>query len=113
MQLDFAASALLGGVDDAGVKGTRIYVHAHGALIELTRIKDPMDGFERVDGAGVRRIHLDGLSGFDGGFTQSDVLMHDVKILDEQPADGNGHPAVLVAVIVHGTGLSDFPADGD
>jgi hypothetical protein len=51
VQLDFAASALLGRVNDASVEGTRIYVQAHGSLIELTRIKDPVDRFKRVDGA--------------------------------------------------------------
>jgi hypothetical protein len=83
VQFDFAAGALLGRVDDTGVEGTRIYVHAYGALIELTRIEDAVDRFKRVDGARLRRIHLDGFRGFDGGPAQSDVLMHDVKILDE------------------------------
>ena len=39
--------------------------------------------------------------------------MHHMKILDQQAADGDGHPAVLVAVVVDGTGLADFPADGN
>ena len=88
-------------------------MQADGALVEFAGIEDAMDGLEGVDGAGMRGIHLDGFRGLDRGFAESDVLMHDVKILDQQTADGDGHPAVLVAVVVDGTGLADFPADGD
>jgi hypothetical protein len=35
-----------------------------------------------------------------------------VKILDAQLADGDGHPAILSAVIVNAAGLAQFPADG-
>jgi len=113
VQFDFAARALLGGVDHAGVEGTGIDVQADGALVEFAGIEDPVNGFERIDGAGVRGIHLYGLGGRNRAFAAGDILMHDVKILDEQTADGDGHPAVLVAVIVHGAGLADFPADGE
>ena len=112
MELDFAARALLGGVNDAGVEGAGIDVQADGALIKLARIEDAVNGFERVDGAGVRGVHLDRVGGLDGGFALGDILLHDVKIFDQQTAERDGHPAVLVAVIVDGTGLADFPADG-
>ena len=111
--MDFAAGALLGGVNDAGIERTRIYMQAHGALIELARIEDTVDRFERVDGARLRHIHLDGFGGLDGAFAENDVLMHNVEVLDQQTADGDCHPAVLVAVVVDGTGLADLPADGD
>jgi len=113
VELDFAARALLGGVDDAGVEGTGIDVHADGALVEFARIEYAMDRRERVDGAGVRHVHLDRPGGLDGGFAGGDVLMDDVIIFYEQPADGDGHPAILVFVVVDGTDLADFPADGD
>ena len=113
VQLDFAAGALFGGVDHASVEGAGVDVQADRALIELAGIEDTMDRLERVDGAGVRGVHLDGFRGFDGGFAESDVLMHDVKILHQQAADGDSHPTVLVAVVVDGTDLSDFPADGN
>ena len=34
------------------------------------------------------------------------------EILDFQAADGRGHPAVLIAMIVDAAVLADFPADG-
>lgn len=38
--------------------------------------------------------------------------MFDAKILDFQAADGRGHPAILIAMIVNAARLTDFPADG-
>ncbi len=38
--------------------------------------------------------------------------MENVKIFHQQAADGDGHPAVLVAVVVNRTGLTDLPANG-
>ena len=58
VQLDFAAGTLLGGVHDAGVERAGIDVKADSALIELAGIKDAMDGRERVNGAGMRDVHL-------------------------------------------------------
>jgi hypothetical protein len=112
VELDLAASALLGGVDDASIERTGIDVEADGALIEFTGIQDAVDGSQGVDGAGVRHIHLHDVGGLDGGFAVGEILMHDVKILYLQAADGNGHPAVLVAVVVDGADLAYFPADG-
>jgi hypothetical protein len=113
VEVDFAAGALFGGVDDAGVEGARVDVDADGTLVEVAGIEDAVDGLLRIDGARLRDIHLDSFGGLDGGFPEGEVLMEDVKIFDEQAANGDGHPAILVAVVVHGTGLADFPADGD
>jgi hypothetical protein len=112
MKLDFAARALLGGVDDAGVKRTGVDVQTNGALIECAGIEDAVNGFEWIDGAGVRGVHLHDFGGPDDGLAESDVLPYDMKVFDQQPTDGYGHPAILVAMIVHGTGLADFPANG-
>ena len=38
VEADFAAGALLGGVDDAGVEGAGVDVEADGALVEFARI---------------------------------------------------------------------------
>jgi len=50
VQVNFAAGALLGGVDHAGVEGTGVDVQADGPLIKFTWIEDTVDGLERVDG---------------------------------------------------------------
>jgi hypothetical protein len=111
--LDVSAGTLLGGVNDAGVKRTGINVQAHGALVKFAGIKNTVDGLQRIDGARMRRIHLDGFGGLNGAFAGRDVLMNDVKIFDEQTADRDGHPAILVAMVVDGAGLANLPADGE
>ena len=113
MEGDLATGALLGGIDDASVEGARIHVQADGALVEVTRIEDAVNWLERIDGAGMSQIHLDGFGGFDMAFAGCNILMHDMKVFNEQAADGDGHPAILVAVVVDRTGLADFPADGN
>ena len=113
VQFDFAAGALLCGIDDAGIEGPGINVNTDGALVEFSRIENAMDRRQRVDGTGVRGIHLYGFSGLDGAFAGSNILMNDMVVLDHQTADGDGHPAVLVAVVVDGTGVTDLPANGD
>ena len=42
----------------------------------------------------------------------SQILMNQMKILHLQAPDGNRHPAILVAMIVHRTRLPDLPANG-
>src|SRR5580700_9158519 len=113
MQFYFAARALLSGVDDASVEGPRIHVQADRALVEIVGIEDAVNGLERVDGAGVRGIHLNGFAGLEAACSASDVLVHDVKILDQKTADGDSHPAVLIFMVVNGAGLADLPADGE
>src|ERR1700682_2134460 len=96
VQSDFAARALLGGVYDAGIEGAGIHVQADGTLVELTRIEHSVNGRERIDSTWVGHIHFNDFGGVDCAFAGADVLMHDVKILHLQPADRDGHPAVLV-----------------
>lgn len=40
------------------------------------------------------------------------MAVFDTEILDLEAADGGGHPAILVAMIVNAGELADFPADG-
>ena len=80
MEADFAAGALLGGVDDAGVEGAGIDVEADGALVEFARIQNAVNRRERVDGAGLQDIHLNNFSGVDCAFAGGNVLLHDVEI---------------------------------
>jgi hypothetical protein len=87
-------------------------VQADGALVELARIDHAMHGISGVDGAGVSDIHFDGVGGFEAGPALLQILMNQMKVFHLQAADGDSHPAILVAMVVHGAGLADFPANG-
>src|ERR1700680_4553106 len=58
VQFDHAAGALLLRVDHAGVKGAGIDVQAYRPLAEFTGIVDPVDGLQRIDGAGLEWVHF-------------------------------------------------------
>jgi hypothetical protein len=112
VELYCPACPLFGRVHHAGIEGPRIHVQADGALVEFARIHHAMNGIGWVDGAGMRDIHLDRVGGFEPAGSTIQVLMNEMKIFHVQTADGNGHPAILVAMIVHRTGLADLPANG-
>lgn len=61
---------------------------------------------------GMRAIHFVNLRGNDFARAAARVLVLDAEVLNLQPADGSGHPAILVAMIVNAAVLADFPADG-
>jgi hypothetical protein len=113
MQLNFATGAVLGGVDETAVEGARVDVEADGALVELAGVENTMYRLEGIDGAGMRGVHLDGVGGLDRALAKGKILVKHAKILDQQTADGDGHPTILVFVVVHGAGLADLPADGE
>lgn len=112
VQLDFSASALFGGVHHAGIEGARIDVQADRALVEFAGIQHTMNGFLGIDGAGLGDIHLNDLGQLQFAAAGGDVLVYDMEILYLQTADGYGHPTILIAMIVDGTGLPDLPTDG-
>jgi len=58
VELDFAAGALIGRIDDAGVERAGVDVQADCPLIEFARIENAVHGLERINGAGLSRIHL-------------------------------------------------------
>lgn len=87
-------------------------MEAHRALLELARIHHAMHGIGWVDRTGVRQIHLDGIERFEPAASSLQILVDEVKVFDQEARDGNRHPAILIAMIVHGTGLPGFPADG-
>jgi hypothetical protein len=60
---------------------------------------------------GMRGVHLVDFRGDDFASAAACVFFVDAEILDFQAADGRGHPAILIAVIVDATVLADFPAD--
>ena len=57
-------------------------------------------------------VHFVDFRGDDFASAAGSVFLFYTKILDFQAADGSGHPAVLVAMIVDAAVLADFPADG-
>ncbi len=71
-----------------------------------------MNGFEGIDVHGMGAVHLVDFRGDDLACAAGCVFLFDAKILDFQAADGSGHPAILIAVIVDTAVLADFPADG-
>ena len=112
MQLDLAAGSLLGGVNHAAVKRAGIDVQADRALVEVAGIVDAVHGFERVHGAGMGWIHFHGVGGLELAFTLVDALMEHSVVFYQKASYRYCHPAVLVAMVVDGTHLPDFPADG-
>jgi hypothetical protein len=81
VQTDFAAGPLFGGIDHAGIEGAGIDVEANRALVEFAGIEDAVYGRERVNGAGLRDIHLNNLSGMNDAFAGGNVLTHHMEIL--------------------------------
>ncbi len=61
---------------------------------------------------GMRAVHLVDFRGNDFAGAAARVFLFDTKILDFQAADGCGHPAILIAMIVDAAVLTDFPANG-
>ncbi len=114
MQRDVGVGAFFALVNFAGVERFRVDVNADGALVEFGKIQNLVHGFERVDVRGMRCVHVVNVGREDvtNGCRVHRVLIGDAEILDAQFSDWRGHPAILVAMIVHAAGLSDFPADG-
>ena len=71
-----------------------------------------MDRLERIYVDGMRGVHFVDFGGDDLAGAAGSVFFVDAEILDFQAADGGGHPAVLIAMIVNAAVLADFPADG-
>ncbi len=61
---------------------------------------------------GMRSVHLVDFRGNDFAGAAGGIFFIDAEILDFQAADGGGHPAVLIAMIVDAAVLSNFPTDG-
>jgi hypothetical protein len=59
----------------------------------------------------MRSIHFVDFRGNDFAGAAGGVFLFDAKILDFQAADGSGHPAILITMIVNPAVLADFPAD--
>jgi len=110
-----AVGALFELVDFAGVERLGVNVDADGALIVFGEVENLMDGFEGIDVDGICGIHFVDVGGGEStgaGVVGGGMVVFDAEILDLEAADGSGHPAILVAMIVDAGELADFPADG-
>ena len=87
-------------------------MNAGGALVELRKIEHLMDRLFALNGPGMVVIHDVGRAGREAAGAGGGILAVDAEILDAELADGDGHPAILSAMIVNAAGLADFPADG-
>jgi hypothetical protein len=112
VERDVAVGAFFALIDFATVERLGIDVNADGALLEFRKIQDLMNGFKGIDVNGMSAVHLVDFRGDDLAGATGGVFLFDAKILDFQPADGSGHPAILIAMIVDTAVLADFPADG-
>ena len=70
VELDFAAGALIGRIDDAGVERAGVDVQADCPLIEFARIENAVHGLEGINRTGLSWIHLNRVGGlqFAGSF---------------------------------------------
>jgi len=76
-------------------------MQTHGPLIELARIVDAVHRIRGIDGAGMGRIHFHRVGGYQPADTFFNILRNQVVILNQKTACGYGHPAILIAVIMH------------
>ena len=63
VELDFAAGALIGGIDDAGIEGAGIDVQADCPLIEFAGIENAVHGLQGINRTGLSWIHLNRVGG--------------------------------------------------
>src|SRR5579872_5293147 len=82
MQADLTARPLFGRVDNAGIKWTGVNVKADGSLIELARVQYSMDRIGGIDGARMGDVHLDSIQRLQAARPATNVLMHQVEILN-------------------------------
>ena len=113
MQLDHAASALLGRIHNTGIERARINMQTYRALTEMLRIEHAMHRIGGIDRAGMSWIHFDSVGRSELGLSVIEVLRNQVKIFDQKAADWNLHPAILIAMIMDRADLANFPADCD
>src|SRR5450631_1642255 len=112
VELNFSARSLLRRINDASIKGPRIYVKANRALVKFPGIHYAMHGIGGIYGARIGNIHLDRVSRLQAAGSPLQILMNKMEVFHLHASDGNRHPAILVAMIVHRTRLPNLPANG-
>ena len=111
VKLNFSARPLLRRIHHTRIKRTRIHVQAHRPLIELSGVEHAVHRIGRIHSARLRHIHLHRVERLEPATPASEILVNQMKVLHQQPPDGNSHPAILITMVVHGTRLSNLPAD--
>jgi hypothetical protein len=112
MERNVGVSSFIAVVDFAHIERLGIDVDADSALIEFRKIQNLVNRFERIDVSGMPSIHFVNVGGSEVARVFRSVVLLDAEILYFEAANGCGHPAILVAMIVDAAELADFPADG-
>jgi hypothetical protein len=87
-------------------------MNTDGALIKLLEIDYLVDRLDGIHISGMRGVEIVGIGRNDFTGSMRNVAVIDAVILYAETADGGGHPAILVAMIVNAAVLADFPAHG-
>src|SRR6266404_2795145 len=104
--------ALVAQIDFATVERLRVNVNADGALVEFREIDYFVNGLDGIHIRRMRGVEIVGIRRNDFASAVRNVALIDAIVLHAEAADGRGHPAALVAMIVDAAVLADFPADG-
>src|SRR5579884_4437215 len=124
-QIPPEAALILDIEHDAGIDRPRIDVHAHGALVPIARILDPVDRLFLVDRVertaghaelGGELLHLDARRAREAVHSDDLLVLRPIAadlavVLDDQLALEHRHPAELAVVRVQRSDRADRPAD--
>ena len=95
VKLNISACSLIGRIDHASIKGSRINVQRNGALVRFPRIHHPVHRLLRIDRARVRQGQLHRVRCRETALARLDILELQVEIFDKKFSDRRGHPAIL------------------
>jgi len=87
-------------------------VQRYGALFRFPRIHHTVHWLPRINHARSSRRQLHRIRCEQLAPARLEILKSDMKIFDQQFSNRGSHPAILVAMIVHRTALSNLPANG-
>jgi hypothetical protein len=99
-------------IDFAVRIGMGVDMNAGGALIELRKIENLMNGLFALHGSGMSVVHVIKNAGSETAGAAVAIFFLHAEILDAQFANGHSHPAILSAMIVNAASLAHFPANG-
>src|SRR5713226_1688574 len=84
---------------------------ADGALVKLSQVHDFVHRLDGVHISGVRSVEIVGIGGNNAACAVSGVAPAHAIVLNPEPANGRGHPTILIAMVVDAAVLADFPAN--
>src|SRR5215813_3513991 len=111
MKRHFAILVCLGAIHQTSVKGARIDMQTHRALIKFRKVQHLVNGFFWIYFCWQRLVNIEAVSFFKTAIPRGTVLVQNAKVLHSQPASRNGHPAVLIMMVMNLRDLSDLPTD--